>query len=166
MEEMNGRREFLKMGGALLAAGTAGCATGMTGSAEAGSGLTIAKYAKKEYPNFDVVLVEKRGMYSSCFSSNLWYSGLLDLEFPAGHGFLDAAVNHKYLYWEGFHAAFNELYKGIIEYKPGMAVNGVDVEKKTIKTEFDAISFDDAAIYANVRGATLIGQLGLMAPTR
>ncbi|MDD5329336.1 MAG: NAD(P)-binding protein, partial [Sulfuricella sp.] len=34
------------------------------------SGLTIAKYAKKEYPKFDVVMVEKRDMYSSCFSSN------------------------------------------------------------------------------------------------
>src|SRR5664279_1001520 len=37
------------------------------------SGLTIAKYAKKAYPKFDVVMVEKRDMYSSCFASNLLY---------------------------------------------------------------------------------------------
>lgn len=322
MSEQLDRRNFLKMGGAMLAAGTAGCATGLTGSAIAGSdaksaavatgmkaalppakgprlvvvgggtaGLTIAKYAKKEYPAFDVVLVEKRDMYSSCFSSNMWYAGLIDLEFLADHSFLDAARNNNYTYFNatvtgldrasrtlvtsegdiqydflvvapgiaydydkigvkdagakaalrqaypggfisptehvtirrkvqefeggtfvqtvpsgnyrclpgpyeracmiasvfkknkikgkvlvldanpditikaaGFHAAFNDLYKGIIEYKPSSAVFGVDVEKKVIKTEFDSIPFDDAAIYANVRASTLIEQLGLMDP--
>ncbi len=256
------------------------------------SGLTIAKYAKKAYPKFDVVLVEKRDMYSSCFSSNLWYAGLIDLEFLAGHSFMDAAVNNGYLYFnatvtgldrasrtlvtnegdihydflvlapgisydydkigvkdvgvmtalrqtypggfisptehatihrkvqefeggvfvqtvpsgnyrclpgpyeracllastfkknkvkgkvlvldanpeitikkEGFHAAFNDLYKDYIEWLPSKAVTGVDVEKRIIKTEFDEYKFDDAAIYANVRGSTLIEQLGLMAPS-
>lgn len=255
------------------------------------AGLTIAKYAKKEYPKFDVVLVEKRDMYSSCFSSNLWYSGIINLEFLADHSFLDAAKNNGYIYFnatvtgldrdsrtlftnegeigydflvvapgisydydkigvrdvevmtalkqaypggfasptehvtikrkvqefeggvfvqtvpggnyrclpgpyeracmiasvikknklngkvvvldanpdvtikkDGFHAAFNELYKGIIEYKPSSAVTGVDVEKKIIKTEFDSISFNDACIYPNVRGSVLIEQLGLMDP--
>lgn len=255
------------------------------------SGLTIAKYAKKEYPKFDVVVVEKRDMYSSCFSSNLWYSGVINLEFLADHSFLDAAKNNNYIYFnatvtgldrasrtlitnegeinydflvvapgisydyakigvndmetmaalrqtypggfvsptehvtihrkvqefeggvfvqtvpsgnyrclpgpyeracmiasvikknnlkgkvvvldanpditikkDGFHAAFNELYKGIIEYKPSSTVTGVDVEKRTIKTEFDSITFDDAAIYPNVRGSVLIEQLGLMDP--
>jgi sulfide dehydrogenase [flavocytochrome c] flavoprotein chain len=256
------------------------------------SGLTIAKYAKKEYPKFDVVLVEKRDMYSSCFSSNLWYSGIINLEFLADHSFLDAARNNSYIYFNatvtgldrtsrsvitnegeidydflviapgisydyekigvkdvgvmtalrqtypggfisptehvtihrkvqefeggvfvqtvpsgnyrclpgpyeracmiasvikknkikgkvlildanpqitikqaGFHAAFDELYKDIIQWLPSSAVTGVDVEKKIIKTEFDSIKFDDAAIYANVRGSTLIEQLGLMAPS-
>ncbi len=320
MEETNSRRNFLKMSGAVLAAGTAGCATGVTGSAVASgapavgsgtmaalpkakgprlvvvgggtSGLTIAKYAKKEYPNFDVVLVEKRDMYSSCFSSNMWYAGVIDLEFLADHSFMDAAVNNGYIYFnatvtgldrasrtlvtnegdihydflvlapgisydyekigvkdvevmtalrqtypggfisptehatihrkvqefeggvflqtvpsgnyrclpgpyeracllastfkknkvkgkvlvldanpeitikkEGFHAAFNELFKDYIEWLPSKAVMGVDVEKRIVKTEFDEYKFDDAAIYANVRGSTLIEQLGLMAPT-
>jgi sulfide dehydrogenase [flavocytochrome c] flavoprotein subunit len=315
------RRNFLKMSGALLAAGTAGCAAGVTGSAMAEgksaavssgmmadlpkakgprlvivgggtSGLTIAKYAKKEYPNFDVVLVEKRDMYSSCFSSNLWYPGIIDLEFIAGHSFLDAAVNNNYIHFsatvtgldrnsrtvatnkgdikydfllvapgisydyakigvtdpgavammrqkyppgfmsgtehvsirrkirefeggvfvqtvpggnyrclpapyeraclmaswfkhngikakvlvldanpeitikaKGFHAAFDELYKGIIEWVPNAAITGVDPEARTIKTEFDTYKFDDAAIYPNVRGAVLLEQLGLMAPS-
>lgn len=317
------RRNFLKMGGAVLAAGTAGCATGVTGSAiaESGSksaaistgmmatlpkakgprlvivgagtsGMTIAAHAKKNYPNFDVVLIDKRDMYSSCFNSSLWYVGIINLEFLADHSFLDAAVNNKYTFlnatvtgldrasrtlatsegdvkydflvlapgisydydkigvkdvetmtalrqtypagfispmehvtlkrkvrefeggvfvqtvpggnyrclpgpyerscllagWikkngikgkviildanpevtikkQGFHAAFDELYKGIIEYKPGMAITGVDAEKKIIKTEFDSIQFDDASIYPNVRGNVLIEQLGLMAPS-
>lgn len=253
------------------------------------SGLTIAKYAKKEYPNFDVVLVEKRDMYSSCFSSNLWYAGVINLEFLADHSFLDAAKNNKYTFFnatvtgldrtsrkllttegeidydylvlapgisydysrigvkdaetetalrmtypggyvnptehvtikqkvqgfeggvfllntpggnyrclpapyeracmiasyfkkskikakvllidhnpditikaKGFHAAFSELYKDYIEYKPSMEIKSVDVEKRTIKTEFDSITFDDGAIYPGVRGSTLLEKLGVM----
>lgn len=255
------------------------------------SGLTIAKYAKKEYPQFDVVLIEKRCMYSSCFASNLWYPGIVDLEFLAGHSFLDAARNNGYIHVNatcigldrtsrtvatnegdvkydflvvapgisydydkigvhdvgeqialhqaypagfkyptehvtihrkvhefeggvfiqtvpsgnyrclpapyeracliasvikhnklkgkvvvldanpeitikapGFHAAFDELYKGIIEWHPTSAVTGVDVANRTVKTEFDNYKFDDAAIYPNIRAATLIEDLGLMAP--
>lgn len=253
------------------------------------SGLTIAKYAKKEYPKFDVVLVEKRDMYSSCFSSNLWYAGVIDLEFLADHSFLDAAKNNKYTFFnatctgldrtarklytsegeidydylvlapgisydysrigvndpetetalrttypggytmptehvtirqkvqgfeggvfllntpggnyrclpapyeracmiasyfqknkikakvllidhnpditiktKGFHAAFNELYKDVIEYKPSMEIKSVDVEKRIIKTEFDTINFDDGSIYPGVRGSTLLEKLGVM----
>jgi NADH dehydrogenase FAD-containing subunit len=253
------------------------------------SGLTIAKYAKKEYPNFDVVMVEKRSMYSSCFSSNLWYAGVINLEFLADHSFLDAARNNNYTFFnatvtgldrtsrklytsegeidydylvlapgisydysrigvndaetetalrtvypggyvnptehvtikqkvqgfeggiflvntpggnyrclpapyerscmiasyfkknkikakvllidhnaditikaKGFHAAFNELYKDYIEYKPSMEIKSVDVAKKTIKTEFDTITFDDGCIYPGVRGSTLLEKLGVM----
>ncbi len=316
---MSDRRGFLKSSGLALAAGAAGVAAGTSGCATAAapavssgrmadlpkakgprlvvvgggtSGLTIAKYAKKEFPKFDVVLVEKRDMYSSCFTSNLWYAGLITLENLANHSFLDAAVNNHYVYFnatvtgldragkvlatnegdikydylviapgisydydkigvtdvdtrtalrqiypggfvsptehvtlhrkirefeggvfiqtvpsgnyrclpapyeracliaslikhnkikgkvvildanpevtikaKGFHAAFDELYKGILEYKPGVAVKGVDVAKRTIETDFDSYQFDDAAIYPNVRASTLIEQLGLLAPS-
>ncbi len=255
------------------------------------SGLTIAKYAKKEYPNFDVVLVEKRSMYSSCFSSNLWYAGVINLEFLADHSFLDAAKNNKYTFFnatctgldrttrklhtsegeidydylvlapgigydysrigvtdaetetalrtvypagyvnptehvsirqkvqgfegglfllntpggnyrclpapyeracmiasyfkknkikakillidhnpditikaKGFHAAFSELYKDYIEYKPSMEIKSVDVEKRTIKTEFDTITFDDGCVYPGVRGSKLLERFGIMDP--
>ncbi|MHB8679181.1 MAG: FCSD flavin-binding domain-containing protein [Rudaea sp.] len=316
MTDQSDRRSFLKMSGAILAAGTAsiGASTATVAAPSATkrrladlpkpkgprlvivgggtSGLTIAKYAKREYPKFDVVLVEKRDMYSSCFSSNLWYAGLIDLEFLAAHSFLDAAVNNGYVYFnatvtgldratktvatnegdirydflvvapgisydyakigvtdidtqtalrqtypggfvaptehvsirrkvrefeggvfvqtvpsgnyrclpapyeracmiaatikrnklkgkvlvldanpeitikaDGFHAAFDELYKDIIEWKPSSAVTGVDVGKRQIQTEFDNYDFDDAAIYPNIRAATLIEKLGLMAPT-
>jgi sulfide dehydrogenase [flavocytochrome c] flavoprotein subunit len=130
MEEINSRRNFLKIGGAMLAAGTAGCATGVTGSAIAESatsksapastadyinlpkakgprlvivgagtsGMTIAHHAKKAYPNFDVVLIDKRDMYSSCFNSSLWYVGIINLEFLAAHSYIDAAVNYNYIF--------------------------------------------------------------------
>lgn len=317
---MTDRRNFLTRSTLALAASATGVTAGVSGCATAAgapavathrmadlpkargprlvvvgggtSGLTIAKYAKKEFPQFDVVLVEKRDMYSSCFTSNLWYAGLITLEFLADHSFLDAAVNNRYIYFnatatgldrasrtlttsegdiqydwlviapgisydyakigvtdpdtrtalrqtypggfvsptehvtihrkvrefeggvfiqtvpsgnyrclpapyerscliaslikknrikgkviildanpevtikaEGFHAAFDQLYKGIIEYKPNTAVKGVDVAKRTIETDFDSYKFDDAAIYPNVRASTLIEQFGLMAPS-
>lgn len=252
------------------------------------SGLTIAKYLKKENPKFDVVLVEKRDMYSSCFSSNLWYSDVINLEFLARHSFLDAARNGGYLFlnatctgldqagrtlltsvgeikydyaviapgidydyekigvkdpeteyrlrteypagWmaamehvaiknkvqnfkggvfvqtvpagnfrckpapyertcmiaahfkkhnvkgkvllldknediavkkAGFHAAFDELYKDYVEYVPSVNITGVNVDNKTIETEFDSYQFDDAAIYPHVRASRLLEHLGL-----
>ena len=320
MNSDQGRRNFLKLSGSALAAGAMGIATGAATSAIAAanpsaavssgtkaelpkargprlvvvgggtSGLTIAKYAKREYPQFDVVLVEKRDMYASCFSSNLWYAGLVNLEFLADHSFLDAATNNNYIYFNatvtgldrgsrklitnkgeidydylvvapgidydyekigvtdpatvaavrqtwpggftqstehvtlhrkvrefegglfvqsvpsgnyrclpapyeracmiasvikknklkgkvlildanpeitikaaGFHAAFDELYKGIIEWRASSPITGVDAGKKQVHTDVDTITFDDAAIYPNVRGAILIEQLGLMA---
>ena len=126
MSDCINRRDFLKMSSAAVVGGATvmtGCATAAGSATETAgsigfkaalpkargprlvvvgggtSGLTIAKYAKKEYPAFDVVLVEKRDMYSSCFSSNLWYAGLINLEFLADHSFLDAARNNHYTYF-------------------------------------------------------------------
>ncbi|MCL5669443.1 MAG: NAD(P)/FAD-dependent oxidoreductase [Gammaproteobacteria bacterium] len=306
------RRSFIKLTGAALAAGTAGGLPDMAQAAPKGvsagkkaylpkakgprvvvvgggtAGLTIAKYLKKENPKFDVVLVEKRAMYTSCFSSNLWYADVINLEFLA-HSFLDAAKNGGYTFFnatcigadragrklitnegeiaydylvltpgidydyakigvndpdteyrlrteypagwmmgtehvtlkrkiqnfkggvfiqtvpggnyrclpapyeracmiasvfkknkikgkvlvldhnpditikkDGFHAAFNELYKDIIEYAPSITITSVDVDKKTINTEFDSYQFDDAAIYPNIRGSKLLETLGVM----
>ena len=64
----------------------------------------------------------------------------------------------------GFKAAFSELYKDYIEYKPSIEIKGVDIEKRLIKTESDTIKFDDATIYPGARGSTLIQALGLMDP--
>jgi sulfide dehydrogenase [flavocytochrome c] flavoprotein subunit len=41
-----------------------------------------------------------------------------------------------------FVAAWNELYKGIIEYRPNQEAKDVDVKTMTIKTEFDAFKGD------------------------
>jgi sulfide dehydrogenase [flavocytochrome c] flavoprotein subunit len=255
------------------------------------SGLTIAKYLKKEHSKFDVVLVEKRQMYSSCFSSNLWYADLINLEFIAAHSFLDAARNNGYTFFnatctgvdrhsktlhtnegairydylviapgidydygrvgvtdvdkeyalrtgfpggfamptehvsirdkirgfeggvfvqtvpsgnyrclpapyeracmiasvfkknkipgkvllldhnpdivikaKGFHAAFDELYKGIIEYVKSAEINDIDPEKKIIKTTFDNYKFDDGCIYPGVRASKLIEHMGMVDP--
>ncbi|MDD5249178.1 MAG: FAD/NAD(P)-binding oxidoreductase [Rhodocyclaceae bacterium] len=118
------RRNFIKFGGVAAASIAAVGASTMSQSAQAAmvgtkgkanlpkakgprlvvvgggtSGLTIAKYVKKANPKLDVVLVEKRDMYSSCFASNLLYSGMISLEFLADHSFLDAAVNNKYTFF-------------------------------------------------------------------
>jgi len=65
---------------------------------------------------------------------------------------------------EGFLAAFNELYGGIIEYMNTTRVTSIDVGRKMIITEMDEIGFDDASIYPRIRGARLIENLGLMDP--
>jgi NADPH-dependent 2,4-dienoyl-CoA reductase/sulfur reductase-like enzyme len=64
----------------------------------------------------------------------------------------------------GFLAAFKELYKDIIDYRPSTNIKSVDPIKKTVTTEFETISFDDAAIYPRVRAAKLIEELGLSDP--
>ena len=122
MADQSNRRNFLKMGGIAMMAGAtsgvplishAGVKNLRTDAAAlprakgprvvvvgAGTaGLTIAKYLKLENSKFDVVVVEKRDMYSSCFSSNLWYDDLINLEFLAGHSFLDAAKNNNYIFF-------------------------------------------------------------------
>lgn len=253
------------------------------------SGLTMAKYMKQYNPKLDVVLVEKRAMYSSCFSSNLWYPDIVGLEYLANHSFLDAANNGNYLFFSatcigldrasrqvitdlgsirydflviapgidyhyprygvndpgdqlilqrdypggfmmgtehvtikrkiedfaggvfvlnvppgnyrclpapyeracliasifkrekikgkvllldhnpdvtikknGFHAAFNDLYQGILEYKTSVEIQSIDLAKKEINTDFDSYPFDDAVIYPFVRASRLIENLGLM----
>lgn len=142
------RRDFVKLTGAALAAAGLG---GLTAQADAApksaavprakaylpkpkgprvvvvgagtAGLTIAKYLKKENEKFDVVLVEKRAMYSSCFSSNLWYAGVIDLEFLAGHSFLDAARNGGYVFFSA-------------------TCTGVDRSARTVHTDQGEIAYD------------------------
>jgi len=62
------------------------------------SGLTMAKYLKKENPKFDVVLIEKRAMFMSCPISNLWLADVVDMEF-IHRSFLDAARYGKYTFF-------------------------------------------------------------------
>jgi sulfide dehydrogenase [flavocytochrome c] flavoprotein subunit len=62
------------------------------------SGLTMAKYLKKENPKFDVVLIEKRATFMSCPISNLWLADVVDLKFLT-HSFLDAAKNNNYTFF-------------------------------------------------------------------
>lgn len=254
------------------------------------SGLTIAKYLKKENPKFDVVLIERRATFMSCPISNLWLADVVNLEF-IHRSFLDAARNGGYTFFnatvvdvdrtsrkvyteqgyvsydylvlapgidydyasigvsnpedeyalkswypagfmpgsehlsiknkldgfeggvflltvpsgnyrclpapyeracmvaaifkknkikgkvvlldanpditikkDGFHAAFDQLYKGILEYHKNAAIKSVDVEKREVNTDFDTFKFDDAAIYPRIRASKLIEQLGLVNP--
>ena len=59
---------------------------------------------------------------------------------------------------EGFHAAFNELYKDYIEYVPSVDIKGVDVSSKTIITEFDRFTFEDASITNPRQREKIFGQ--------
>lgn len=61
------------------------------------SGLTIAKYVKKNNPKIDVVLLDKRSVFMSGFISNLVATGLLPLEFIT-HDFLEGARNGNYTF--------------------------------------------------------------------
>ncbi len=317
MQNKLSRRNFIKVSGAAAAATVTGAGIGLaSGTAAADvamintqgavplpkasgprvvvigggtSGLTMAKYMKQHNPQMDVIMVEKRAMYTSCFSSNLWYPEIIGLEYLANHSFLDAAKNGDYLFLSatcigldrasrhvitdqgyikydflvvapgidyhyprygvndpgdqlimqrdypggfmmgtehvtikrkiedfdggvfvlnvppgnyrclpgpyeracliasifkkekikgkvllldanpdvtikknGFHAAFDELYKGILEYKTTVEIKSIDLAKKEIKTDFDSYQFDDGAIYPYVRAARLVENLGLM----
>ncbi len=86
------------------------------------SGLTIAKYLKKEAPEVDVVLIERREIFISHPLSNLWLAGLADLELLA-HSFLDAAKNNGYI----LHTA---------------TVIDVDRQKRRIYTEKGYVQYD------------------------
>lgn len=62
---------------------------------------------------------------------------------------------------EGFLAAFEELYGDHIEYMNSTVIENIDAAGRTIKTDFDDVRFDDAAIYPRIRASRLIEGLGL-----
>lgn len=157
------RRDFIKFGGVAAATTLAAAGAAIPGSAQAAmvstkgkanlpkakgprlvvvgggtSGLTLAKYAKKANPKLDVVLVEKRDMYSSCFASNLLYSGMINLEFLADHSFLDAAVNNKYTFFNatvmGLDRTARKLMtnEGEIDYDYLVVAPGIDYDYSRI----------------------------------
>ena len=102
------------------------------------SGLTIAKHAKINYPKFDVVLVEKRDMYSSCFASNLLYADLIDLEFLANHSFLDAARHGNYIFFNATCTGLDRVSRrlitnmGEIDYDYLVLAPGIDYDYSRI----------------------------------
>ena len=64
----------------------------------------------------------------------------------------------------GFLDAFQELYSGHIEYMNSTIVRSVDPYNKILKTDFDEIKFESAAIYPRVRAARMIERFGLHNP--
>jgi len=59
------------------------------------AGLTVAKYLKKENPNIDVVLIEKRPNFFSCPISNPWLADLVSLDFLS-HDYNQPASKYGY----------------------------------------------------------------------
>lgn len=62
------------------------------------SGLSVAKYTKRESPDADVILIEQRTQFISCPMSNLWLVDKVDLEYLT-HDYLQAAREHNYTYF-------------------------------------------------------------------
>ncbi len=59
------------------------------------AGLTVAKYLKKENPNIEVVLIEKRPNFFSCPISNEWLADLVNLDFIS-YDYNQPAVKYGY----------------------------------------------------------------------
>jgi len=155
MPEGLGRRQFLKVSaGSTLAAAMAATAATPAAAAISGrtnrpaelpaakgprcvvvgggaSGLTIAKYLKKENPRFDVVMVEPNSTYMSCFLSNLWLDELINLE-TLQHSFCDAARAGNYVWLQGKLIDLDRQAKraftseGYIDYKYIVLAPGID----------------------------------------
>jgi len=62
---------------------------------------------------------------------------------------------------EGFQSAFDELYSDYIEYMPNTVIKNIDLDNKIVETEFDEISFEEAAFYPHVRGAKILERVGI-----
>ncbi|MDT8283021.1 MAG: FAD/NAD(P)-binding oxidoreductase [Gammaproteobacteria bacterium] len=62
---------------------------------------------------------------------------------------------------QGFTKAFSSLYADYIDYLPSAEISGVDIDNKTISTDFDDYQFDDAIIYPPVRASALLEDAGV-----
>ncbi len=104
------------------------------------SGLTMAKYLKKYYDKFDVVLVEKNSTFFSCPMSNIWMTGAdpqVDTDFMR-HSYADAAKNNNYIFFNA--CAINAdrknkvLYtdQGSIDYDYLVVAPGIDYDYSRI----------------------------------
>ncbi|RMG36301.1 MAG: NAD(P)/FAD-dependent oxidoreductase [Gammaproteobacteria bacterium] len=65
---------------------------------------------------------------------------------------------------DAFERAFHELYGDLIDYQPSSLLAGLDLEKRTIETEFDEFTFDDAIIYPPIRASRLLEEAGIADP--
>lgn len=63
---------------------------------------------------------------------------------------------------DGFHSAFEKLYKDYITYMPSTTITSIDPHKQKIVTELgEEIDFTDAALYSRVRGNKLLEIAGV-----
>ena len=104
------------------------------------SGLTLAKYLKKNNPAFDVVLLDKNEQFVSCPMSNVWMADQVNLEFLT-HSYLDAANNNDYLYLNATALELDRVSKtlvttlGSIAYDYLVLAPGIDYDYKRIGVE-------------------------------
>jgi NADPH-dependent 2,4-dienoyl-CoA reductase/sulfur reductase-like enzyme len=95
------------------------------------AGLTVAKYLKKEDPNIEVVLIEKRPNFFSCHISNEWLAGLVSLDF----------LSHDY-----YQPAAKYGYKFI-----NATVLGIERDKKRVYTNKGYIEYDYLVLAPGIR---------------
>ena len=62
---------------------------------------------------------------------------------------------------QGFEKAFTSLYGDYISYLPSSEISQIDIDEKTVSTDFDDYSFDDAIIYPPVRASSLLEDAGI-----
>lgn len=62
---------------------------------------------------------------------------------------------------EGFEKAYNTLYDDYINYQSSAEISGIDLDAKTVSTDFDDYEFDDAIIYPPVRASSLLEEAGI-----
>lgn len=63
-----------------------------------------------------------------------------------------------------FKAAWNELYKGMIEYRGNSEVKAVDARAMTVRTDFDTVRGDVLNILPPMRAGDIARSAGLLAP--
>jgi len=106
------------------------------------SGLTMAKYLKKYYDKFDVVLVEKNSMFMSCPISNIWLAGAVDTDFLL-RSYDDAARNNGYIFYNATAITADRdsriLYtdRGAIKYDYLIVAPGIDYNYRKIGVDVD-----------------------------
>jgi len=66
---------------------------------------------------------------------------------------------------QGFHTAIDELYKDYLEYYPNSKIESIDLDTKTVITEFEEFSFEDASFYPHVRGGKILEMVGIAKDT-
>jgi NADH dehydrogenase FAD-containing subunit len=62
---------------------------------------------------------------------------------------------------QGFEKAFSSLYADYINYLPSSEISRIDIDGKTVSTDFDDYAFDDAIIYPPVRASSLLEDAGI-----
>lgn len=95
------------------------------------AGLTVAKYLKKENPNIDVVLIEKRPNFFSCPISNEWLAGLVSLDFIS-HDYNQPASKYGYRFINA-------------------VVVGIERDKRRVYTNHGYIEYDYLVLAPGIR---------------
>ncbi len=95
------------------------------------AGLTVAKYLKKENPNIEVILIEKRPNFFSCPISNEWLANLVSLDFIS-HDYNQPASKHGYRFIN-------------------TTILGIERDKKRVYTPYGYIEYNYLVLAPGIR---------------